>query len=110
MTLDEYQAAALTTAQWHGDELIDLTHWALGVTGEAGEIAEKVKKIIRDAKGEVSAEAKQEIMKEVGDVLWYLSILSHHLGYKFDVVGQHNIEKLKNRKQQNKISGSGDNR
>ena len=64
MTLDEYQAAALTTAQWHGDELIDLTHWALGVTGEAGEIAEKVKKIIRDAKGEVSAEAKQEIIEE----------------------------------------------
>jgi NTP pyrophosphatase (non-canonical NTP hydrolase) len=110
MTLDEYQAAALTTAQWSGDDLKDLSHWTLGVTGEAGEIAEKVKKIIRDADGEVSPEAKKELMKEIGDVMWYLSTLSHHLGYKFSEVGQHNIDKLADRKTRNQIHGNGDNR
>lgn len=110
MTLDDYQKQALTTASWSGDNLRDLSHWALGVTGEAGEVAEKVKKIIRDFEGEVSAETKKEIAKEIGDVLWYLSSLSHHLGYSLDEIGQMNLEKLASRKARNTLQGNGDNR
>ncbi len=110
MTFDEYQKKALTTAMFSGNELLDLAHWALGITGESGEIAEKVKKIIRDSKSVVTNEAKTEIAKEIGDVLWYLAILSDHLGVSFETVAQNNLEKLKNRKAESKISGSGDNR
>lgn len=69
MTLDEYQKEALVTAVWSGDDFKDLTHWVLGVSGEAGEISEKLKKIIRDFDGQLSNDAKQEIIKEMGDVL-----------------------------------------
>lgn len=110
MTLDEYQKEALVTAIWSGDQLKDLSHWVLGITGEAGEIAEKVKKIIRDNDGNVSADNKKELVKEMGDVLWYLAVLCEHLGYKFDDVGTVNISKLRDRQKRDKISGSGDNR
>lgn len=110
MTLDEYQQKALTTAKWSGDHLKDLSHWTLGVTGESGEIAEKVKKIIRDNDGIVSKEIRRELAKEIGDVLWYLAILSKHLGYSFDEIGQTNIVKLSSRQRRNVIKGSGDNR
>ena len=110
MTLDEYQKLALTTAQWSGDDMKDLAHWVLGITGEAGEVAEKVKKLIRDYDGKLTDDAKKELMKELGDVLWYLAVLSEHLGYKFEHVGQTNIDKLRDRKARGKIGGSGDNR
>ncbi len=110
MTLDDYQTEALVTAQWSGDDLKDLSHWVLGISGEAGEVAEKVKKIIRDFDGEVSEETKKELIKEMGDVLWYLAVLAKHLGYNFDEVGQVNIAKLRDRQKRNKIQGSGDNR
>jgi NTP pyrophosphatase (non-canonical NTP hydrolase) len=110
MSLDEYQKEALVTAVFSGDDFKDLSHWVLGITGEAGEIAEKVKKIIRDHGGNISDEAKAEIMKEIGDVMWYLAVLAKHLGYKFDDVGTTNIKKLRDRQSRDKISGSGDNR
>lgn len=110
MTLDEYQKEALVTALWSGDEMKDLSHWVLGVTGEAGEIAEKVKKLIRDFDGKLSDDAKKELMKEIGDVMWYLAVLSEHIGYKFDEVGKQNIAKLRDRQARNKLHGSGDNR
>lgn len=110
MTLDEYQKEALVTAVWSGDDFKDLSHWVFGIAGESGEIAEKIKKIIRDHDGVLSDEAKQEIIKEMGDVLWYLAVLAEHLGYKFDQVGRTNIKKLRDRQARNKIHGSGDNR
>jgi NTP pyrophosphatase (non-canonical NTP hydrolase) len=110
MTLDEYQKEALVTAVHSGDDLRDLCHWVLGVSGEAGEVAEKVKKIIRDFDGKVSDEAKGELIKEMGDVMWYLAVLADHLGYKFDNVGTTNIAKLRDRQKRNKIHGAGDNR
>lgn len=110
MTLNEYQTEALVTALWSGDEMKDLAHWVLGVTGESGEIAEKVKKIIRDFDGQLSDDAKKELMKEVGDVLWYLAVLTEHLGFTFDEVGKQNIAKLRDRQARNKIQGNGDNR
>lgn len=110
MTLDEYQAAALTTALWSHDDMKDLAHWALGVVGESGEIAEKIKKIIRDNDGIVSDESKQELMKEIGDVLWYLAVLAKHLGYGLDEVAAHNVAKLRSRQARGTLQGSGDNR
>ncbi len=110
MTLDEYQKEALVTAIISGNELKDLAHWVLGVTGEAGEIAEKVKKIIRDNDGHLDDSAKAELAKEIGDVLWYLAVLAEHLGVSFEEIGKINIAKLRSRQARGVISGSGDNR
>lgn len=110
MTLDEYQKEALVTAVFTKDEFKDLAHWVFGITGEAGEIAEKFKKIVRDKDGIVDDADKEEIAKELGDVMWYLAVLSEHLGIKFDEVGVRNIAKLRSRQKRNKIQGSGDNR
>ena len=110
MTLDEYQKEALVTALFSGNELKDLSHWVLGVTGEAGEIAEKVKKIIRDKDGHLDDDAKAELAKEIGDVLWYLAVLAEHLGVSFDEIAKMNIAKLRSRQARGVIGGSGDNR
>lgn len=110
MTLEEYQQAALTTVIATDNEFRDMLHWVLGINGEAGEIAEKVKKIIRDKNGEVSAEDKQEMAKEIGDVLWYLAVFAHHLGVPLETIAQQNLDKLQSRKQRGVLGGSGDNR
>lgn len=109
-TFDEYQAKALTTAKSNDDEFKDIMHWVLGVTGEAGEIAEKFKKIIRDKNGNISNEDKTELSKEIGDVLWYLAVLAHQLGLSFEEIANDNLDKLKSRKERGVIGGSGDNR
>lgn len=107
MTLDEYQQAALETAVY--PEEYRIIYPALGMTGEAGEVADKVKKVIRDY-GSFTDERKHEIVKEIGDVLWYCATLANDLGYTLEEVGIMNIEKLKSRKERGVISGSGDNR
>ncbi|HSX23813.1 MAG TPA: nucleoside triphosphate pyrophosphohydrolase family protein [Candidatus Saccharimonadales bacterium] len=110
MTFDDYQKKAAVTALFSGDEFMDLLHWTLGVGGEAGEITEKIKKIVRDKDGKVSQADKEDLMKEIGDVLWYLALLAKHLGYSFDDVAAHNLSKLKSRHSRGVIKGSGDNR
>lgn len=110
MTFDEYQEAAIATAKFTDDELKDLMHWVLGVNGEAGEIAEKVKKIIRDKDGVVSDEDKVELAKEIGDVLWYLATLARHLDVSLDDVAAQNLQKLQSRQARGVLGGSGDNR
>jgi NTP pyrophosphatase (non-canonical NTP hydrolase) len=65
---------------------------------------------VRDKNGEVSEQDKIELAKEVGDVLWYLAVLAHHLGASLDDVAEQNIEKLQSRKERGKLRGSGDNR
>lgn len=110
MTFDEYQKRAITTALFTGDEFMDLLHWTLGVGGEAGEITEKIKKIVRDKHGEINETDREDLMKEVGDVLWYLAVLARHLGYSFDEVAETNLAKLKSRQVRGKLSGKGDNR
>jgi len=82
----------------------------LGLMGESGEVCEKVKKVIRDEKGVVSEEKKKEIVKEMGDVLWYLAMVSKYLGVKFEEVAKMNLKKLEDRLERNKIHGAGDNR
>lgn len=82
----------------------------LGLSGEAGETADKVKKIIRDKQGKFTEEDKGEIIKELGDVLWYLAGISRYLDVDFSEVARGNIEKLESRFLRGKISGNGDNR
>lgn len=82
-----------------------LAYAALGLTGEAGEYSEKVKKLIRD--GYIDKEAAA---KELGDVLWYLTRSAEELGYKLEDIAKMNYEKLKSRKERGVLQGSGDNR
>ena len=110
MNLDDYQKQALTTVIASDNEFKDLLHWVLGINGEAGEIAEKMKKIIRDKGGEVTAEDKAELAKEAGDVLWYLAVFANHLGVSLNDVAQQNLAKLKSRQDRGVLGGSGDNR
>ncbi len=108
MTLNEYQQHALETAIYPEESRI--VYPTLGLTGEAGEVADKVKKVIRDAGNNFTDEKKREIMKEIGDVLWYCATLSHDLGYDLEEVARTNVEKLHSRMERNHIHGSGDNR
>ncbi len=82
----------------------------LGLTGEAGETADKIKKILRDKEGKISEEDKGEIVKELGDVLWYLAAISTYLGVDLEEVAKGNIGKLESRRQRNLLHGEGDNR
>ena len=109
MDFNTYQKKARLTAQYPnlGSNNIYPT---LGLVGEAGEVAEKVKKVIRDKNGLFDEESKVGIKKELGDVLWYLSNLCTELGYSFDDVALQNLEKLKLRAINGRISGSGDDR
>ena len=84
---------------------------ALGLAGEAGEVANKIKKIMRDRKGDVNnlpGEVKDEIASELGDCLWYISALATDLGIGLDGVVVENIRKLQKRKEKGTIHGSGD--
>lgn len=82
----------------------------MGVSGEAGEVIEKWKKIVAYKDGKISDEDLKEISKELGDVLWYVSLFAHSLGLSLDDIAKQNIEKLESRKQRGVTKGSGDNR
>jgi NTP pyrophosphatase (non-canonical NTP hydrolase) len=87
-----------------------LAYVALGLVGEAGEVANKVKKILRDSNGEVSPEVRQALIDEVGDVTWYLARLATELQVSLGDVGQKNLDKLLDRKDRGVLQGSGDTR
>ena len=108
MTLNEYQEHALETAIYPDDRRI--IYPTLGLTGEAGEVADKVKKVIRDNGQQFTDERKLEIAKEIGDVLWYCATLSRDLGFDLEEVARMNVEKLRSRKERHLLHGSGDNR
>jgi NTP pyrophosphatase (non-canonical NTP hydrolase) len=109
MDFKEYQDKSRETALYPnlGKNFIYPT---LGLVGEAGEIAEKIKKVLRDNKGEINDERRDNIKKELGDVLWYLSQLGTELGLSLNDIAETNISKLQSRKERGVIGGDGDNR
>lgn len=109
MNFDEYQKASRKTAIYpnKGKNYIYPT---LGLAGESGEVAEKIKKLIRDEKGKVTKRFREDLKKEMGDVLWYLSQLATEFKIKLDSIAETNIQKLMDRKKRGKLHGSGDNR
>lgn len=109
MNLNEYQEKARETALYP-DAGKNFVYPTLGLVGEAGEVAEKIKKVIRNDGGVMSDERRGEIKKELGDVLWYLAQLSTELGYTLEEVAQGNIEKLASRKERGVLHSEGDNR
>lgn len=113
MTIDEYSQRALTTlSDSHGLQDIDarLVSQLFGLVEESGEVAGKFKKLIRDKNGELDDESKKEVLKELGDVLWYVNSVAHLLGSDLSSVAKTNLDKLASRKERGVISGSGDNR
>ena len=80
------------------------------MTGEAGEVANKVKKIIRDGTNKNNENLVQEISAEIGDCLWYISVLADDFGIKVSDIANNNLIKLANRKKKGTIHGSGDDR
>ena len=106
--LDMYQKVALTTAIYPREQAI--IYPTLGLTGEAGEVANKVKKIIRDGSDSKDEKLVSEIKAEIGDCLWYIAVLADDFDIKLSDIASANIEKLATRKSKGTIHGSGDNR
>jgi NTP pyrophosphatase (non-canonical NTP hydrolase) len=109
ITATEYQEKAAETAIFPKQKALE--YITLGLTGEAGEIANKVKKLIRDGADEETLEQKKiEIGYELGDVLWYCAMLAREVDINLGHVMEKNIEKLNSRKERGTLGGSGDNR
>ena len=112
MQFDEYQEKIREFDFYEPGEVTDVgfVEKVLGLAGEAGETADKVKKLLRDKNGEISDEDRDEIVKELGDVIWYVASIARYLGVPFSEVARKNVEKLTSRKERNKLHGAGDNR
>ena len=116
MNFNEYQTLAKKTLVNNNEgQLLRLARLALGISGESGEVAEKMKKILRgdypkDQYGRISREVVRELGKELGDILWYIAVLSDELGLNLEGIAEYNIWKLKQRQEEDKLRGSGDNR
>jgi NTP pyrophosphatase (non-canonical NTP hydrolase) len=108
MDFQEYQQKARETAIYPREQSI--LYPALGLCGECGEVAEKVKKVIRDKGGEFDEFDRMNIRKELGDVLWYIAQIASDLDLRLESVAIANVEKLRLRKQNGTLSGSGDDR
>jgi NTP pyrophosphatase (non-canonical NTP hydrolase) len=106
--LDMYQQVAKTTAIYPREQAI--IYPTLGLTGEAGEVANKVKKIIRDGSNSKDEKLVSEIKAEIGDCLWYIAVLADDFDIKLSDIASANLEKLATRKSKGTIHGSGDNR
>lgn len=109
MQFKEYEDQAIKTAHYPkiGENFVYPT---LGLVGEAGEVAEKIKKLFRNDDGVLTDTHREELKKELGDVLWYTAALSRELGFTLDDVALANIAKLRSRAERGVIKKSGDNR
>jgi len=108
MELSEYQRLSRRTAEYPREAW--LAYPALGLAGEAGEVAEHAKKAIRDDGGEVGQDRRAAMAKELGDVLWYVAQLATELELDLDEIAQTNLDKLLSRQRRGVLSGSGDER
>lgn len=109
MRFSEYQARSRETAVYP-DAGSNIVYPALGLCGEAGETAEKVKKAIRDDGGTLTEERREAIAAELGDVLWYMAQLATECGLDLDELAEANLEKLASRRRRAVLHGSGDDR
>lgn len=108
MSLNEYQRFALETAVFPTDK--NISYLALALCGECGEVANKVKKVLRDKNGQFYAPDIVAIALELGDVLWYIANLARFLGYGLSDIAMLNIEKIQGRIERGTLQGIGDNR
>lgn len=109
MNFAEYQEMARSTAVYPAQ--YQVIYPSLGLNGEAGEIAELIKKWIRDEQSHnMSEERKSKLLYELGDVLWYLANIASDLNLSLDMIAQLNIDKLKDRQDRNMLHGDGSNR
>lgn len=110
LSLSDYQKRCCETAIYPKEKGMGLYYCALGLSGEAGEIANKIKKVMRDASGSLAPERREQLSAELGDVLWYIASLCTELGVDMSDVAQRNIDKLNSRLERGVIGGDGDNR
>ena len=110
MTCNDYQIQALTTNITVGDIQTDRSILALGIAGEAGEVADKWKKILCYKEGKFTDEDVNELTKELGDVMWYIAVFAESFGLKLDDIAKANLAKLADRAKRNILKGEGDNR
>ncbi|HSX16326.1 MAG TPA: nucleoside triphosphate pyrophosphohydrolase family protein [Candidatus Saccharimonadales bacterium] len=110
MTFDDYQKQALSTNLTKDDPLHELMQQVLGLGDEVGEVLAIFKKWIRDNGADPALLNKQNLSKELGDILWYIAVVAHDCGISMDDIAAANIEKLRSRKERGTLMGSGDNR
>ena len=115
MTFNEYQDVSAKTAVFKETVAPHLgqhtfIYLVLGLAGESGEVADKIKKLYRDNGGILDDAKKQELAKELGDVLWYIARLAEEWGFSLEQIAEMNVEKLQSRKTREQLHGDGDNR
>jgi NTP pyrophosphatase (non-canonical NTP hydrolase) len=108
MNFEDYQTQASKTAIYPDADVI--IYPALGLFSEAGEVAGKIKKVLRDKNGNFDPTEREKIADEVGDVLWYIAALCTDLGIGMETIAQKNLNKLNSRMARGVLGGSGDNR
>ena len=109
MDFQDYQQQSRRTAVYP-EAGRNFVYPALGLCGEAGEVAEKLKKVLRDNGGELSEQTRTAVAAELGDVLWYVAQLASELGLDLGAIAQANLDKLASRQQRGVLQGSGDQR
>lgn len=110
MTFAEYQKKARKTAIYPPVGGHGWVYPALGLAGEAGEVSDKLKKVVRDNNGTLSEETRELVKGELGDVLWYVSQLAYELNLDLEAIAVGNLKKLADRQTRSKLTGKGDNR
>lgn len=110
MHFKDYQKKTAETAVYRDQSHLQIIYPTMGLPGEAGEVANKVKKIYRDKDGHFSQEDREAIAKEIGGVLWYCAALATDLGLDLDEIAKGNLKQLRGRLKRGTIAGDGDDR
>lgn len=112
MDFDEYQKQAATSDTYEKCGLLEVgfVEKVLGLSGEAGEFTDKFKKVLRDKNGTMSPEDKDAMVKELGDVLWYIASISRYMDVPMSEIAKKNIVKLRGRLKRGTVHGEGDER
>lgn len=106
--MNEYQQIAVKNKMYgYGTPIV---FPALGLCGEAGEVSENVKKMLRDDEGELTPSRLARIKAELGDVLWYIAAMAHDMGVSLSDIAKGNVDKITDRRSRNVVHGEGDTR